>query len=233
MKKYLTLQNILTLILIVGVLVGDAFYIVGDKLLVKTITSAGFFLIGLISLFYAFKQNKQQQNFAMIMTVGLFFAMLGDILLGLEFIIGAIFFAIGHVFYFAAYCVLVKFKWTDLIAGGAIAVAGILFIFLAPFFNIGTVMKIMIVVYAIIISLMLGKAISNIIRERSLLNILILIGSFLFFFSDFMLLLCNFTTFAETLKDIFGILCLATYYPAEIILALTLFFLPKEEQKTE
>lgn len=231
MKKYLTVQNILNIVLALGVIVGDVFYILGHQLLVKTLASAGFFLMGLINIFYGFKENKKNINFAMIMTFGLFFAMLGDILLEVEFIVGAAFFAIGHVFYFAAYCVLVKFKWQDLIAGGVIALASVLFILLAPFFNIGTMMKVVIVFYAIIISLMLGKAISNLIRERTLFNVLLLVGSFLFFFSDLMLLLCNFTTFQQATQDILGVLCLATYYPAEIILALSIFFLPKGEIK--
>ena len=231
MKKNFVTQIILTSLLALGVLVGDVFYILGSELLVKTIASAGFFLIGLINIFFSFKQNKENINFAMVMTIGLFFAMLGDILLELNFIIGAMFFAIGHVFYFVAYCVLVKFKWIDLVAGGAIATAGILFILLAPIFNIGVVMKIVIIFYAIIISLMLGKAITNLIRQRSVINIVLLVGSFLFFFSDFMLLLCNFTTLAASLTEIFGVLCLASYYPAEIILAMSIFALPKIQEK--
>ena len=122
MKKNCIMQIIFSTLLALGVVVGDIFYILEGKLLVKTIASAGFVLLGLINLFYAVKQNKQNINFAMIMTVGLFFAMLGDILLELNFILGAAFFAVGHVFYFVAYCVLVKFKWIDLIAGGVIAI---------------------------------------------------------------------------------------------------------------
>ena len=49
-------------------------------------------------------------------------------------------------------------------------------------------MEVVCVFYALIISFMLGKAVSNIIRERNILNLLIVIGSFLFFFSDLMLL---------------------------------------------
>ncbi|MBQ8444088.1 MAG: lysoplasmalogenase [Clostridia bacterium] len=230
MKKYLTIQNILNLLLIVGVIIGNIFYILGDKLLLKTITSAGFFLIGLINLYYSFKHNKSNTLFAMIMTVGLLFAMLGDILLGMNFIVGAIFFAIGHVFYFVAYCLLCKFKWTDLIAGGIIALASVLVILLVPVFDLDVTMKIVVIFYAIIISFMLGKAVTNLIRERNIINLIILIGSVLFFFSDLMLLFDNFSIIEA--GQTFGNLCLATYYPAEILLAISLIFLPKQKEES-
>lgn len=233
MKKENIIQTVLNVLLGIGVLVGDVFYILADQLLVKTLASAAFFLMGLLNIFYSFKQNRQNINFAMIMTLGLFFAMLGDILLELFFILGAGFFAIGHVFYFFAYCKLVKFSWKDLIAGGVLALIAVLFILIAPIFNLDVVMKIVIVFYAVVISFMLGKSITNVIRERNLLNVLILVGSFLFFFSDLMLLLRIFTDFPDATKAILGALCLGTYYPAEIILAISILFLPKSKEKTE
>ena len=235
MKKYFNLYNCINLVFIIATLaMGGVYCFAQRELLFKTIASASFVLIGLISLFAAIKNKLGNIKFAMIMTIGLFFAMLGDILLELNFMIGAIFFAIGHVFYFVAYCTLVKFKWTDLIAGGVIALVAILVICLLPIFDFGgIVMQIMIIFYAIIISLMLGKALSNLIRERSVINIIILVGSFLFFFSDLMLLLGNFASFAADIDRILGYLCLCTYYPAEVLLALSLNFLPKTEMKAE
>ena len=76
-------------------------------------------------------------------------------------------------------------------------------------------MQVVCCVYALIISLMVGKAIANFIKEKSKLNLIILIGSSLFFFSDFMLL---FSVFSN-LGLVFLALCLITYYPAEFILA--------------
>ena len=150
------------------------------------------------------------------MLIGLFFAMLGDILLEIEFIIGAALFAIGHIFYFIAYNTLQTFKTKDFLIASCIFVPSILIILLVPIFDFGgTLMQIVCIIYALIISLMVGKAISNVLENKSILNILITIGSCLFFLSDFMLL---FNVFAD-IHIIFGILCLATYYPAEIFLA--------------
>jgi uncharacterized membrane protein YhhN len=159
------------------------------------------------------------------MLVGLTFAMCGDIVLNVWFIGGAILFAVGHVFYFVAYCFLQKFKWLDLIFGASIFIPSVLFITLAPIFDFGgIIMELVCIVYAIIISIMLGKAISNFVREKNLTNLLILIGSILFFFSDLMLLL---NVFAN-LSVVFDVLCLVTYYPAECILALSLLQIEKK-----
>ena len=92
------------------------------------------------------------------MLVGLFFAMLGDILLEIEFIVGALLFAVGHVFFFVSYLMLTKFKWTDLIYIAVAIVVSLLIIFISRV-NFGD-MQILVFAYAIIISGMLGKSIS-------------------------------------------------------------------------
>ena len=152
------------------------------------------------------------------MLVGLFFAMLGDIVLDIKgmFIFGALLFAVGHVFYFISYCQLISFKWKDLIYGACIFVPATLLITLAPFFDFGGIlMELVCVFYAVIISCMVGKSISNYVADRKLLHLLLLIGSLLFFFSDLMLLL---NVFGDMPKVIM-FLCLVTYYPAECVLA--------------
>ena len=100
MKKLVLLCNLLLTLL---VLIGDVFYICNGKLWVKSITSIGFVLIAIINFIYLLKNNKNNLSFAIFMLTGLTFAMLGDILLEVEFIVGAILFAIGHIFYFISY----------------------------------------------------------------------------------------------------------------------------------
>lgn len=227
MKKTI---NLINLFLVLAVLVGDVFYIITDNFWVKTVTSIGFVLIGVINIIYAIKHKTEHMKFAIIMLVGLFFAMLGDIVLELFFIAGAALFAIGHVFYFVAYCFLQKFRWLDLIIGAIIFVPSVLFIVLAPIFDFeGVLMEIVCVVYAIIISCMVGKAISNFVKTKSLLALVIMIGSLLFFFSDLMLLLDKFSG----VNDIVGTLCLATYYPAECLLAYSILLTKNQKTKRE
>lgn len=200
-------------------MVFNMLYIKIDSLAYKATASALFFLLGAVNLFYAFKNGVENKKFSIIILVGLFFAMLGDILLEINFMIGAIFFAIGHIFFFVSYCFLNSFKLTDLIYGLVIIVPAILLITLAPIFDFGGIlMEILCVCYAVIISFMLGKAIANFVRVKNATNIIVLLGSFLFFFSDLMLL---FNVFGSG-GSVFSCLCLGTYYPAEVLLAVSI-----------
>ncbi len=210
--------KIINFIMLALILIGDVFYIIPatSSLLVKSITSAMFVITGAINLAFAIKLKTNKLKFSIILFIGLVFAMLGDILLEIEFIVGAAFFALGHVFFFISYCTLIKFKFKDLIYGICIFVPSMLFILFAPMFkNTEVLMKVVCVVYALIISLMVGKSVSNFVKERSSLHLIIMIGSVLFFFSDLMLLLNVF----GGVGFVAGVLCLATYYPAEFILA--------------
>ena len=91
-----------------------------------------------------------------------------------------------------------------------------------PIFDFGgIVMHIVCIAYAAVISCMVGKSISNYIHNKTLLNLIILVGSALFCFSDLSLV---FYSFSDVLPRVLTIvLCLGTYYPAECILAYSIF----------
>ncbi len=219
--------NIINLMFFILISISNILLISFDKLFIKGITSGLFVLLGTINLVILLKTSYRDKRFPIIMLSGLFFAFLGDIVLELNFIGGAVLFAIGHILFFISYCFIEKFNFKDLIIGAIIFVASILLITLAPCFEFGNVlMEIVAVVYALIISLMLGKAITNLIRNRTILNLVIVIGSVLFFFSDLMLL---FNVFGNISSVLFGILCLATYYPAEYLLAYSILESKDEE----
>jgi len=221
MNKFI---NFSVLILIICILLGDVFYILTDSLLVKSLTSLGFVLIGVLGLIFAFKNKSNNKKFIIVMLLGLIFAMLGDIVLEIEFIIGAILFAVGHVFFFISYCFLKEFSWKEILVSSFIFIPATALILFLPIFDFGgLLMKIICVAYAIIISFMTGKAISNYVKLKNKLTLVIMIGSILFLFSDLMLL---FNVFSNISK-IFGYLCLITYYPAEILLAISLFLTKK------
>ena len=212
---YITL-NAIFLALIVA---GDVCYTIFGGLWLKGLTSLMFVVLGVINLIYAIKNKTKYLKFSVWLVVGLTFAMLGDIVLNLYFIGGAILFAIGHVFFFVAYCFVSKFKTTDLIYTALIFVPSLMVLLFVPILNYGGIlMQMVCIIYALIISLMLGKAVSNFVREKNLFTLIILIGCILFFFSDLMLL---FDVFAGL--KVAGILCLATYYPAEFILAHSIY----------
>ena len=222
MKKTI---NIINLIFLLCIVVGDVFYTIFGGLWLKGLTSLMFVALGVVNLMYAIKNKTSHFKFSIILVIGLTFAMLGDIVLNINFIGGAILFAIGHIFYFVAYCFVSKFKVIDLAFTASIFIPSLLIILLVPALNFGSILlQIVCSVYALIISLMLGKAVSNCLQLNSLLSLIIMAGSVLFFFSDLMLLLDVFASL-----PVVGILCLATYYPAEFLLAHSVLAAAKEK----
>ena len=225
MKKSFAILNIVFAVLTVALMLVYKF--VGGVVL-KGAASFAFVLIGITNLVYAIKNKSSHVRFAVVLLVGLAVACVADVVLNLNFMLGAIIFAIGHVFYFVAYASLYKFRWMDAIVAAIIFVPSCLVILFVPLFDFGgIVMQIVCVVYALIISCMLGKAISNFLLEKSRVNLLIAVGSFLFFFSDLMLL---FDVFAAV-PAIFGILCMATYWPGQAVIASSIFAKVNEEMQ--
>ncbi|MDE6411582.1 MAG: iron-containing alcohol dehydrogenase [Clostridia bacterium] len=211
---------VLNCILCAATIAFDVVFTFFEKtLLMKGIASAGFVLVGIVCFVWSLK-IKADVKFPAIMLCGLVFAMAGDIVLNIHFIAGAALFAVGHVLYVCSYMFLQKFKWTDLIAGLCVFVPAVLFITLAPIFDFGGIlMEIVCIVYGLILSCMLGKAISLLIRKQSALHAMIAIGSILFFVSDFALLINMFA-----IKNLATrVVCLGTYYPAQLLLALSIF----------
>ncbi len=160
------------------------------------------------------------------MLIGTIFAFGGDVFLIDYFVIGAALFAIGHIFYLISFCLLVKPRWTDLFIFLGLMTFALLVIFLYPFSFNG--MMPLVIVYAVIISLMLAKAIGNAFAKSMFHKpmIFIAIGAFLFFFSDLCLL---FNVFGN-LPRIMDILCLCTYYPAQGFLACSILYLQQNEK---
>lgn len=186
----------------------------------KAVTSAWFVLLGIVNIIFARKTGVKCSGFPALMMAGLALCWLADVVLNIVFIPGALIFAIGHVFYFAAYCRFVKFQKNDLIPSVIIFVCSAALVLFVPIFDFGIpLMQYIILMYALIISLMVGKAISNTKREANSLTKLIATGSILFFFSDLMLLLCYFAG-APQITDT---LCLFTYYPGQYLLAHSLY----------
>ena len=215
MKK---LFLILNAIMLTFMLIFDVFYMVNGELLFKAVASILFVVTGLINLTYCMK-IKTNLKFPIWMIVALMCAMLGDILLNINFHIGTIIFAVGHIFYFVSYCMLEKMNRRDLLRGISISVIALAVILFVTFLDFGnTLMKGICCAYGIIISFMVGKAISNLLKENNLINIIIVIGSILFFISDLMLVLNKFGEISVA-----SYLCLGTYYPAQFLLAGSLF----------
>jgi len=216
MKKFFALLNAL---LILAVLVGDAAYIDRGTLLVKSVTSLLFTAVAAVNLVYAFI-SRSEKGYPAVMLAGLTFAMLGDIELHYDFIYGAGLFALGHVLYFVSFCLLLRFKPKDLIPAALVFAGSAIFLLYYKGFYFGrALMKNVCLAYAAIISLMVGKSISNFLRKPCFLLAVAAIGSIMFFVSDFMLVLHRFAR----MPRIVGTLCLVFYYPAQCVLGFSSF----------
>ena len=197
---------------------------------IKSLDSILFVLCGVFNLILLYKYRKTSHAWkSLFMLLGLIFACIGDIVLIGNFVLGAIFFAIGHIWFLVYFYVLQKFNYKDVLIGGIIFLISLLLILFLPVFDFGNFLAI-VIIYALIISMMLGKAFSNYLCKMTIPNLVVFIGALLFFFSDLMLVFDNFST----LSGIFGYLCLSTYYPAECLLAISIFIqtysLNKEEE---
>ena len=222
MKKSVFLLNLL---LIAAVQAADVWYLTNGGLWRKGVTSFGFVLIGILNVAYLLLSRRKSLRFPVLLTVGLAVAMIGDIVVNLRFIEGALIFAVGHIFHFIAYCCHRSLRKADVILSLGIFAASALILTCVPAFDFGGGLLLGICLgYALIISFMVGKASGNAVRERNTGNVLRMIGSILFFFSDLMLVLYYFAD-APRIVDI---LCVVTYYPAQCLIGHSLYWYNKE-----
>ncbi len=228
-NKKVLLFNFIAMLVIIAL---DVLYLtvgLDKQYIFKTMPSVFFVVVGILNLSFAYRMgidSKKNKIFAILMLIGLIFAMAGDIFLIDYFILGAGLFAVGHVFFFIAYLQLSKFNIRDIICYVILLIPVMLLILLYDGFTFDGIMLPVVIIYAVIISLMLGKSISNLFNKEmnKLAKWIIFIGSVMFFISDMWLLF-----------NVFGhwgfwtdVLCLAFYYPAEIILAASIFYATRE-----
>ena len=206
-------------------------YMIFSGLWLKGVTSAIFVIIALVNLYLVKKEGETiGGRFKVLLSIGLFVCFLADILLNIWFIVGALIFAIGHVFYFVAYTELNKVTLRDLYCALAIAIPSVIVLVVYPFDYQG--IFVVVLFYALIISCMVGKSISLMLSKSGTLisRLIIMIGSILFFVSDLALLFNVFGNVGVVADNI----CLLTYYPAQGLLALAVYLASRKgDSKTK
>ena len=191
----------------------------GFDFTLKCVCSGLFAALGVANLVYARKTKETHGKFYIFMALGLVFAFLGDYLIGYDFIVGAATFALGHVFFVIAYCFLQKMQKLDLIVSGALFACCLIFLLFCPLLNFDVpVFRVVCVIYALIISTMLGKAIGNCVHDKNAVTGTIAAASALFFFSDLMLVFDWFIGLWSWTDHA----CIGTYYPALCLLAFSM-----------
>lgn len=197
----------------------------------KAATSLCFVLIGVANMIFALLIGVAGK-YKYVMPIALAVAMAGDVAINFDFIAGAAVFALGHVIFVAAYFFLNGFNPKDLIYAVCVFVPSALVITLVPAFDFGgALLEIVCVVYALIISAMVGKALSDLVTERTLLSAIIAAGSILFYVSDLALLIEKFAVLNDVGRLAMRILCLGTYYPAQFLLAFSVFVFAVRRRK--
>ena len=213
--------NILLILCAMACLV---YYDIRGGLWLKGVTSSWFVMLGCVNLWAARNLPRKQLRFYILIVLGLLCGMCADVLLGKVFLAGVGVFALGHVWYLAAFYCLEKFSLRDLKIILPLAAFSMFFVTGTPWITVGDpVMQKLLLAYAAIISGMLGKAVSNLVSHPCRFRWLLVIGCVLFWFSDMMLAI-----------DMFGqpsrltwILCSYSYWPAQSILAHSLFHAQK------
>ena len=208
---------VINIFITIAVFIGNYFYqSLGFSYPIKIMCSSGFAIMGMINMCYA-RKCLEDKKVMIFMTLGLVFAFLGDVAINPNFILGVIFFALGHVFFVISYLTYKELKKLDIILSGALGAFAITFILVFPYILFEVeVLKYVVLVYATIISVMVGKSVGNAIRDKSVFTGIIAVGSVLFFISDMMLLLAWFSTIEGRWTSN---VCMAAYYPALCLLA--------------
>lgn len=217
-KRLFTALNVLLLAALAGcTFVYDT---INGSLMMKGVTAGCFALLGLVNLAFALCTKPRQLRFPLCMAAGLVLAMLGDILLGRHFILGAGLFAAGHMLYAAAMYLRQRFRPLDAVMTAVMLLIALLILTFTPNLSFSSnVMRYVCYVYAVVISCMAGKALSGFLRERSTVAGLLALGSVMFYFSDVMLLLAWFAGAGDWSDT----LCLYSYFPGQGVLAHAVF----------
>lgn len=227
-------------LLAVCVLSAAAFTILSYKktlinLYFKTFSSVMFTILGILSLYTLILNSQKLTDNRLIggffMVLGLIVCMVGDVILGLPklaetndstpiIVGGASWFFTGHVLYCTTLIVLFGISLPVI---ALIIPLSILYTFVNR--KIGKLdyknLTAGVLLYSIIESLSLALCIVAAIKSFSVAALILTIGFTLFYISD-MVLMHNY--FGEKRRMI-SILCHATYYPAQILIALSILFL--------
>lgn len=191
-----------------------------DYNIVFKIIASIFFIITPI---LAYKKKPCDKKYFYLILTGLVFSLFGDIFLGLKsslcFNLGVTSFTIAQIFFLSAFTYLEKVNIIDFVIFLMLSVVLIIIQNCTDNFDYDG-KYILILIYTLIISFMLSKALSllRMIKGNEITVILIVISMILFFLSDFILL---FVYFYKTKFNILPYFNTVFYYLAQGLLGLS------------
>ena len=219
-KKIKIAMFIINIIISVFIVIMDIMKcFVINEIIYKQIASGAVCLLSSINLIICIIFFNKKTFWACFMLfLGVIIGSVGDFVIGKNFILGAALFAVGHIFYIIALYFISRFTWYEILVSLCVIGISLIVVFI-PYVDYGNYL-ILVVIYAIILSLMLSKCLSNLFfNKKDLLNIILVIAGLLFYFSDLMLMLYIF----KSADLIFDKLCLMLYLPAQILFAVSIF----------
>lgn len=214
------------LIMSITVFLTAIIYAITDLFRFKIIASILFFLIALVNFIYVVKTKKFNFGFSLFMLSALGISMIADIVINDRFILGGMTFALAHIFYFFSLNTFERFKFKNIVYAVPFMIVCILLMVFLP--NLDTVaLNSTAAIYSVAISVMVGEALANLLKSKNKLYNLIFTAYFLFFFSDVMLVIGYFSHI-EFPQD----LCRLTYYPAQCMMAYSIYMANSSEKHT-
>lgn len=207
------------------------------NLYLKSASSVLFTVLGVFCLYYLVsrKSGEIADNGLIggfLLLLGLVFSLIGDVILGLPrltelrrdslpvLIGGASYFGLAHVIY----CISLIFLFgINLWVIPIIIPLSIFYVFGNKLFGKLDYKNLTIglIAYSLIEALSFALCFTSLLQEYSAQKLLLTVGFTLFYFSD-MVLMHNY--FGER-KRVISILCHSTYYPAQILIALSIYFI--------
>lgn len=191
----------------------------------KGSASMCFVLAGVINLIV---NKKKDIKYSAAILLALFFGFIGDVSIMIKFLLGAAFFLVGHIVYFVAYHFILPFHKKQLLDMGITwLVTETLLLSLSMIRHKDTKTMIVCVLYATVISLMVGKAIYNyrMINDKS--TLVICVASIAFLISDMFVAISSFKILPTDWIRMTG---LCFYYPSQFVLAQSIL---KEKEMNE
>ena len=198
------------------------------KLYTKTTTSLLFVVLCIFSYLY----SKGDIIYFSLLLAGLLCSLLGDVFLGIQskdkrplnkmFLLGLISFSFTHIFYISAFSHIYPLNIKDIFFSLLMIFIVIIFLISRKNFNFQGFF-IPTCIYSILISLMFCKCIStSLFLGRSIVSLLLILGSTLFVISDIIL---SFIVFDGKNTNYISILNLTTYYIGQFLIASTVIFM--------
>ncbi len=196
-----------------------------EGMLCKFMASFGFISLSIVG----FATNPKDTYYFCMICFALFFGFFGDVLLGIKEIaptfrgklvpLGLLYFLVSHIFYICAFTSKVGFSIIHIAAafGGALTA----FMFVKIFkMKVDLKLRIALSAYYSLLIYKAAVAVHMLTAEVSALSVLALASSVLFVISDTVLAFIYFTPVKR--KNVLVTIELSSYYPAQILAAMTL-----------